>query len=197
MYDSILKLELPEKVEMVGFADDIVTTTLGDTMDEVNMSTEWTGKTTGEWLTDSMLQMAHQKTEVVIVTNRRQPITTQICMGGHTITSKRHLKYLGVVVDDRLGFNRHIDYISKKAAKVQTAFSRLMPNTFGPRSSKRRLLANVTTSILRHGGEIWWQTTKKRRNWKLLNGIHRRSAIGVASAYRTISFEAICVISGM
>lgn len=197
MYDSILKLELPEKTEIIGFADDIVTTTLGDTMDEVNMITERTGELTGEWLAANMLQRAHQKTELVIVTNRRQPITTQIDMGGHTITSKRHLKYLGVMVDDRLGYNRHIDYVSGKVAKVQTALSRIMPNTFGPRSSKRRMLANVSTSILRYGCEIWWKATKKRRNWEVLNSTHRLSAIRVASAYRTISFEAICVISGM
>lgn len=197
LYDSILRLDLPEKVEIVGFADDIVTTTLGDTIDEVKVNTEWAGEVTGDWLEQNKLQRAHQKTEIVIVTNRRQHVTTQIEIGGHTITSKRHLKYLGVMVDDRLSFSRHIDYVSGKAAKVQTTLARIMPNTFGPTSSKRRMLANVTTSILRYGGEIWWETAKKRRNWEILNSVHRLSAIRVTSAYRTISFEAVCVISGM
>jgi hypothetical protein len=165
MYDSILKLKLPEKVDIVGFADDIVTTTLGDTMEEVNMKTEWTGEITGEWLEDNMLQRAHHKTEITIVTNRRQPITTQVDIGGHTITSTRHLKYLGVMVDDRLSFNKHIDYACEKAARVQTALSRVMPNTFGPRSSKRRLLANVnvTMSILRYDCAIWWKRNRETK----------------------------------
>lgn len=197
MYDSILRLKLPDKVEIVGFADDIVLTVIGDSMAEVNAKAEYANEITGEWLKENKLQRADQKTEMTVVTNRRQPITTQINIGGHVITSTRYLKYLGVIVDDRLNFNKHVDYACEKAARIHTALSRIMPNTFGPRSSKRRLLANVTMSVLRYGCEIWWKTTEKRRNWEILNQVHRLSAIRITSAYRTISFEAVSVISGL
>jgi len=37
------------------------------------------------------------------------------------------LKYLGVMIDDRLSFNSHIDYACEKAAKVINAIARIMP----------------------------------------------------------------------
>ena len=44
--------------------------------------------------------------------------------------------------------------ISDKVARLTTAFSRLMKNTRGPKTGKRRLLMSVTHSILLYGSEI-------------------------------------------
>lgn len=196
-YDGILRLDLPEGVEIVGFADDVVLTAVGDSIEEVNIKVEWAIRLVSEWLEANQLQMAHHKTEIVVVTNRRQPITTHIKVGDNVITSQRQVKYLGVMVDDRLGFSRHVDYVCEKAAKVQKALARIMPNTFGPISSKRRMIANVTTSVLRYGCEVWGKALDKQRNSEIINRIHRLSALRIASGYRTVSYDAACIIAGL
>ncbi|XP_058456491.1 uncharacterized protein LOC131433900 [Malaya genurostris] len=52
------------------------------------------------------------------------------------------------MVDDRLNFNVHVDYACEKAATAVNTLARIIPSVGGPRSSKRRFLANVATSIL-------------------------------------------------
>ncbi|XP_065079120.1 uncharacterized protein LOC135702058 [Ochlerotatus camptorhynchus] len=122
------------------------------------------------------LQIAHHKTEVLLVSNCKAVQRVEITVGENVIASKRVLKYLGVILDDRLSFNSHVDYACEKAAKAINAIARIIPNNSGPSSSKRRVLASVSSSILRYGGPTWDATLKTKKNQRKLN---------------------ICVIAGM
>lgn len=97
-----------------------------------------------KWMDEAGLQLAGQKTEAVLISRTK---TANIRVGDHTVTTQRELKYLGVVIDDKLSFKGHVEYAHGKAARACTALSRMMPNVGGPKSSKRRLLTGVTTSV--------------------------------------------------
>ena len=197
MYNGVLTLKLPKGVVLVGFADDVVLSVTGETMEEVEtLATEAIGMVEN-WMNGVKLQIAHHKTEVLLVSNCKAVQRMDLTVGEHTIASKRALKHLGVMIDDRLNFNSHVDYACEKAAKAINAVARIMPNTGGPRSSKRRLLASVSSSILRYGVPAWAAALETKRNRVKLNGAFRLMAMRVASAYRTISSEAVCVIAGM
>lgn len=197
MYDGVLRSKLPEGVEIVGFADDIVLTVMGDSREHIEVQATRAIGTVVKWMTENKLEVAHHKTEMVLVSNCKQIGTAQIEFGGNVTTSKRQVKYLGVMIDDRLNFNSHVDYVCAKAAKAQNAIARIMPNKAGPRSSVRRLIAGVVTSILRYGCVAWGDALRTKRNRVKLNQVFRLSAVRVASAYRTISYDAVCVISGL
>lgn len=164
MYDGVLRLELPGGVEIVGFADDVVLSITGETLEEVEMLTAETIGSIEAWMSEVKLRLAHHKTEVVLVSNCKAVQRAEINVGGQVIPSKRALKHLGVMVDDRLNFNCHVDYACEKAAKVVNAVSRIMPNIGGPSSSSRRLLAGVSSSILRYGVPAWATALKLKRN---------------------------------
>ena len=53
-------------------------------------------------------------------------------IGRTTIESKRPIKYLEVIIDDRLNFNEHVKYINEKASIVQGALGSRMPNIGEP-----------------------------------------------------------------
>ena len=72
-----------------------------------------------------------------------------------------------------------------------------MPNKAGPKSSTRRLITSVVTSILRYGCVAWAGALERKRNKIKINQVYRLAAVRVASAYRTISYDAVCVIAGM
>lgn len=197
MYNGVLTLKLPKGVVIVGFADDIVLSIKGETLEEVEMlATESIGMVEN-WMQGAKLQIAHHKTEVLLVSNCRAVQRANITVGEHTIASKRMLKYLGVMIDDRLNFNSHVDYACEKAAKAINVLARIMPNSYGLSSSKRRLLASVSSAVLRYGGPAWIGALVTKRNRMKLNSMYRLIAVRVASAYRTISSEAVCVIAGM
>lgn len=70
------------------------------------------------WIRDVKLQLAHHKTEMVLVTNCKKIEKSEIAVGEHSISSARQLKYLRVMIDDRLNYNSHVDYACSKAAEA-------------------------------------------------------------------------------
>ena len=107
------------------------------------------------WLMSYGLQLADHKTEAVLITSRKVIETVNIEVGGIVIPSQPSLRYLGIEIDARLNFKEHLRIVSRKAANVAAALSRIMPNTGGSRQSRRVLLANVVTSIILYGSAVW------------------------------------------
>lgn len=197
MYDAVLRLRLPEGVEIVGYADDVVLVVFGDSKEQVEVRTTRAIGIVVQWMLEHKLKVAHSKTEMVLVSNCKQIGTAQIEFDDCVTTSKRQVKYLGVMIDDRLNFNSHIDYICEKASRSQAALARIMPNKAGPNCRTRKLIASVVTSILRYGCVAWANALERKRNRVKINSVYRLAAVRVASAYRTISYDAVCVIAGL
>ncbi|XP_058448985.1 uncharacterized protein LOC131428945 [Malaya genurostris] len=82
--------------------------------------------------------ITHHKTEVLVVSNRKAVKMLEITIGEERISSQRALKHLGVIADDHLSFNAHVDYACEKAANAVNTVARFMPNVDGRRSSVRR-----------------------------------------------------------
>jgi hypothetical protein len=55
---------------------------------------------------------------------------------------------LGIILDTRLSFGKHVEMVAKKASAsaVAPAVVRLMPNISGPSQMKRRLINSVVES---------------------------------------------------
>ncbi|XP_055612836.1 uncharacterized protein LOC129759413 [Uranotaenia lowii] len=92
---------------------------------------------------------------MVLITNLISAQTGTITAGLCAIDSKRAIKYLGVMIDDRLSFTAHVDYACKRASKATTALSRAMSNNSAIHSSRRWVLKSVTSFILRYGAAAW------------------------------------------
>lgn len=197
MYDELLQLNLPRGVKIVGFADDVVLMVIGESLDEVEVRAEEAVEMVENWMCERKLELAHHKTEVLMISNRKAVQQVKVVVGELTIDSRREVKHLGVLIDDRLNFNSHIDYACEKASKAITALTRILSNRSAISSGTRRLLASVSTSILRYGAPVWAAGQLTNRNLSRLNSTYRLMAMRVASAYRTISTEAVCVIVGM
>ena len=118
-------------------------------------------------------------------------------MGDADILSQVSVRYLGVRIDSRLTFRDHLQKVSEKAAKVVTALSRILPNIGGPRQNRRKLLASVTTSIMMYAAPVWADSVRTTSYKRQLVSVYRRSALRVVCGFRTVSYEAACVLSGM
>ena len=68
-----------------------------------------------------------------------------ITVGDQHMTSKQAIKYLGIMIGNRLTFREHLTYIGGKCAATQCAFARIMPNLGGPKQERGRLLLKVLT----------------------------------------------------
>lgn len=197
MYDGVLRLELPGRVQIVGFADDIAVVVVAKHISDIEATANEAIRRINSWLDSNGLELAEHKTEAVLITSRKRIETISLQVGHQTINSKSAIKYLGVMLDNRLQFKEHASYISGKASRVQAALSRILPNIGGPSYVRRLLLSKVVSSILAYAAPVWAHAMTIQETRRKLASVHRLSALRVISGYRTISEDAALVIAGM
>jgi len=197
-YDSLLCMEVPPGVHLVGFADDLAVVGVAKTgrllEDRMNQVLE----AIDSWMRTKGLELAHHKSEAVLLTKRWAFTPPSLFIGGHQVEIKPSLRYLGVIIDRRLTFAEHVDTVAKKAARSAVALSRLMSNVSGPSQAKRRLLASVVESQLMYAAPTWIGTVAaSARTVRNLVRPQRTIALRTIRAYRTVSDEAAFVLSGL
>jgi len=196
MYDTVLRLCMPPGVTVVGFADDVAVVVVGKFLDDVSYTANKAIYNIRQFLASVGLQLADHKTEVILVTSRKIRETITLTVGGHDITSQPSLRYLGVQIDARLRFDEHLKNTGGKAGGVANLLSRLMPNIGGPKQSRRKLLASVVNSVILYAAPIWSKAMEVKSYARSVIAAHRRSVLRVARAFRTVSYDAACVVAG-
>uniref|UniRef100_A0A182JC82 Uncharacterized protein n=1 Tax=Anopheles atroparvus TaxID=41427 RepID=A0A182JC82_ANOAO len=109
-----------------------------------------------------------------------QPV--QVILEGEQRSSERTLRYLGVVLHDYLSWRPHVEYVAAKAKQLNDVLLSLMRNHGGPRSSKRRVLAKVTNSVLQLLLDDAIDKEGKKRLQQLSFG--RRNGLTPCGSYR-------------
>lgn len=196
-YDEILRIEMPDDTYLVGYADDIAAVITARNTEEAKRKLNQVMLRTRFWLEAHGLSLATEKTELILLTKRHIQLEVEMKVFDTCLTTTKELKYLGVRFDPRMNFRAQINHAASKAAKVTGMLSKLMANVGGPTQSKRKLLMETTNSILLYGCEVWGVALEKRYQRKTLLSVQRTAALRVASAYRTVSVEAVLVISGV
>ncbi|XP_046689220.1 uncharacterized protein LOC124375154 [Homalodisca vitripennis] len=100
------------------------------------------------------------------------------------------------MIDEKLSYREHLESACKKASKTVSNLSRILANSIGPRTRKRRVLLEVVHSVLLYGAEIWADVLKQKTYRRKVAAVQRRGALRVACAYRTVSEAAVLVIAG-
>ena len=99
--------------------------------------------------------MAPERTEALLVTDRRSFQYPKIVLGEHEIEWKKSIKYLGVQLDRRISFGEYLQIATPKAIQRGADLTWLMTNIGGPREAKRRLVASVVNLELLYAFPVW------------------------------------------
>lgn len=196
LYDGILRMEMPDDVFMVGYADDIAAVISTRNTEEAQRKVNQVMRRCNSWLHKHGLTLATEKTELLLLTRRQINTEVMFRVNNQDICTKTEVKYLGIYLDTKMSFWEQIKRSSEKASKAVCNLSRLMSNVSGPMAGKRRLLMSVTNSILLYGCEVWADALKMEKYRKKMATVQRRGALRVTSAYRTVSEAAALVIAG-
>lgn len=142
------------------------------------------------------LELACQKTEAVVLSKKwsyREPV---LYSGGVRVPVMRAVRYLGVTLDSKLSFTRHIRAVSASATAAAKAIKRLMPNVSGPLVAKRRLLTAVVSSRLLYAVPVWASTAARfKTNVVELGKVQRQAALRITRCYRTVSTAAVQLLA--
>lgn len=196
LYDSLLKLPLPVGVEAVGYADDLATVISAEDTLELTEKIDHTVQIILTWMSSNHLELALDKTEFLVLSGKRDRSNLSFKIGDHTITPRKHVKYLGCHIGENMKFGHHVSVTAMKALEKVNAVARLMPNIGGPNSQKRLLLYGVAQSTITYAAEIWADIVSIGKYKTILEGTQRKALLRVSSAYRTVSSEALQVITG-
>ena len=95
----------------------------------------------------------------------------KLCLNGQLIPSCKHVKLLGVNIDNSLKFETHVKEICKKVNQKVYAFGRLRPYLGEPKS--KLLLNSLVMSIFSYCPLIWLFCSKFANNE--INSTHKRA----------------------
>lgn len=104
------------RAKCVIYVDDSHLYVTGEDVDECISIVNQELKNLSDWLKMNRLKVNLNKTKSMII-NDRVGRRLNVLMDGVEIEIVSQYKYLGVVIDDRLDFKSHFDYVGKKIAK--------------------------------------------------------------------------------
>ena len=126
--------------------------------------------------------MPPEKTEALLVTDRKSFQYPKIVLGGHEIEREKSIKYLGVQLNQSLSFGEHLQIATAKAIQCAAALSWRMPNIGGPREAKRRLVVKVANLKLLYTVPVWTSAHNNHAIQKNLFSAQRGVVLRTVSA---------------
>ena len=127
-----------------------------------------------KWAEGMGLRFAPQKTQYMLVTNRRKFRAGKLYIYGKEIDRSRSVHVLGLTIDDKLTFGKHVEERARKAKVLLMSVKPTMARAWGPRPELVRwLLTGVITPIITYACHVWFKALKKKANAETLASVQR------------------------
>ena len=121
IYISKLVQCLPAEVSNQEYADDIMLECTHLSPFTVCRSLSTAVTALGTWLEDRGLLINDRKTQVMILQPRGASASPPVLRGDELLPTMHSVRYLGVIIDDGVTWNGHVDKVTKEARKATGA----------------------------------------------------------------------------
>ena len=147
-----------KRVSFIQFADDTSIYCTGSSLENVCSTIEAEMALICDWLNNNKLSLNVSKTNYMIMTPSYREVNDDLTIkvNGETIERVSETKFLGVILDRRLTFKSHIDYIANKIAKCVGLLSKA--KHILSTDSLRTLYVAIVQPYLSYCIEIWGHT---------------------------------------
>ena len=140
-------------VDVIMYADDTVLTITGKDIPDMVKTMNTCLATLQDWCNFNKLKINPLKSKAVIFSNRKYTDVPPIVIDGTIINYVNHIKYLGLNIDKKMNFSRHIAYLTSKLASI-SGISYKLGNKFDLHSAKLFYYSFVH-SYLSYCVEVW------------------------------------------
>lgn len=196
LYDGLLRVRLNADVSFLAFADDVAINAKAKEAYTLEIMLSDVAERTRAWLTSVGLVLAIEKSETIIFTSKCNHNEMLITIDGIRIGASSPIKYLGVLLDFKLNFTKHVRATATKADRAVQKIGRILSNINAATLWKRRLLGNVPQSLLLYWAPVWADRISSTGK-KIMLKVQRRTALRVASLYSTVSLEISQVLANL
>lgn len=200
LYNSLLNLKFTDKTKVIAFADDLVILTKGQSIAEAENFANQDLKKIENWAKSYKIHFNSEKSKVLLVTRRRigNNGKVRIYMNHQPLEQVKTMKYLGIFLDSRLTFDRHIEYVSQKCTGLIHQLTKSARLQWGlGHEALKTIYQGAIIPVLVYGAPVWEKALTKGNNIKKYQRVQRLINIKMAKAYRTLSYDASCIIAGV
>ena len=194
--DEALNLPLPPGVRIQAYADDLVILITGLNEEAIQNNLQKACNALTTWGKSVCLDFSAEKTEFIVFTRKRKQLDLTINVNGIAIKSSPNVKYLGVILDSKLNWRKHVEEKCKQTKCTITTLRRFTKLTWGP---DRKILAKLFNSIaepkLLYAVPVWIEATSQRWCINKLRSIQRMMLITTIRSFKTISTKSTLVLA--
>ena len=152
------------------------------------------------WARDNEIKFNEEKSKVMLLTRRKRNEQKKVAvyLNNKAIHQVEKLKYLGIIFDYKLTFRDHINYIAEKCTKLTFTLAKSAKINWGlGHKALKTTYVRATLPLLLYGAPVWIRAMEKGKYKNKIARVQRLINIKMANAYRKVSSEALCVVTGM
>jgi ribonuclease HI len=179
-----------------GFADDVAIVIIGKFLSTVCDLMQNAMDIVQNWCNEVGLSVNADKTTTVLFTrNRRLVGYTEPTLFGRAIGLKDQVKYLGVILDNKLTWNSHIDHRLRKATIALWQCRRAIGRTWGLRPKVIYwIYTSVIRPILTYAAVLWWKRAQRASVIRKIGHLQRLACICITGSMRSTPTSALEVL---
>jgi hypothetical protein len=129
---------------------------------------------------------------------RKEQKEIEIFLNNKLLLQVHSFKYLGIIFDGKLSFREHINYMAEKCTKLIFARSKSAKLNWGLKHAALKIIyTGGILALLLYGAPVWKNAINKASYKPKLIRVQRLINIRIAKSYRTVSKEALCILTGL
>lgn len=196
--DFILKHYKLRNYSIISYADDFVVLEGADNRrkleENMNSAVEWFNNA----IMDLQMNISTEKCISMLFgrfnLEKRRPLFK---LQGKSIPVKDNIKYLGFILDGKFSWIDHFEAIRENIRSMASGIKKTTTRNRGLNTSYRKIWYNaVIEKQITYGHEIWTGDLKSQALRKL-SSCQRIGLLTILHTYRSVSTEALCVMSGV
>ena len=161
--DPVIKIIEDKGGKPCVFADDVAILVSGDTWADVARKSNRILDEVHKWATNNALRFNPVKSEFITYSWKKDnDIGSDICLGGEKLRRSNKIKYLGVILTEKLQWKAHLKYVADKAIRNLFNLSSIVQRNWGLSGQYLKILyTGAIEPILLHACAIWASAISK------------------------------------
>jgi ribonuclease HI len=196
--DDVFDILLPEETRIEAFADDIIIRAFGNTIEEIENKSETALKRINEWAKENKLKFNPNKTQALLCTKKLKYRQPKIKIEEHILENVKHIKHLGIIIDSKLSWRKHTEYISTKGRLLTNNLIRFAKQKFGlNQKALETIYKGAVLPTITYASSVWYKSIERKYFMKNLETMQRSIGLRIIRGYRTLSTETVNTIANL
>lgn len=197
--NPFLKRMKERRIHVQAFADDIGGMFIGmDPHILISQAQDFLNEALS-WGDSNELRFSQAKTEAIVFTKKRSWLSQlKLRMRGKEIDYSKEVKYLGVWLDNKLSFNKHVEDKATKAMAIMVQAKRLIGKTWGATPKMTRwVYTSMVRPIMSYGCLTWIKAIHNHTCVSRLRKVQRLACMMTTSAFPSSPTAALEMLIGL